>query len=396
MERRDTERSLKEEIVELISLQQEGGYWDYKKQWHQNKTDLLHDIICMANNLHNRDAYIIIGVDEETNCSIVDTRNDPNRRNTQNIVDFLKDKKFARGIRPIVHVEQIVLRRGQIDVIVIENSHNTPFFLIGPSNGIRANHIYTRVMDTNTPVDLSADINHVEYLWRKRFHLDETPLERFCYHLADPSEWDSIDDLDMAYYYRRAPEFTIACERDEDRTGYEYYSFGQMNSSFSWWRITLKYYQTAIKQFLGLTLDGGRIFVVAPCRAYELNHIGASAVAYYVHNDLRSRLLEFFHQKETADEFSYSIFLKAIIVFESENERNSFFDYINRNPIPYRELLAHVDDKELPCFPEIRGMNMDEYKKDYRDALVLQKLLIEYRVAQARAVLSEGENHANP
>lgn len=107
-------------------------------------------------------------------------------------------------------------------------------------------------------------------------------------------------------------------------------------------------------------------------------------------------MLEFFHQKETADEFSYSIFLKAIIVFESENERNSFFDYINRNPIPYRELLAHVDDKELPCFPEIRGMNMDEYKKDYRDALVLQKLLIEYRVAQARAVLSEGENHANP
>ena len=111
MRRTGSEKIFEEEILKLIFLRQEGGYWDFKKQWYENNGDLLHDIICMANNLHNRDAYIIIGVDEEMDCSIVNTQNDPNRRNTQNIVDFLKDKKFAGGIRPIVHVEQIVLRR---------------------------------------------------------------------------------------------------------------------------------------------------------------------------------------------------------------------------------------------------------------------------------------------
>jgi hypothetical protein len=58
-----------EEILELINLGQEGGYWDFKKEWYKpdnkGKQDLLHDIICMANNLENRDAYLIIGVDEE-------------------------------------------------------------------------------------------------------------------------------------------------------------------------------------------------------------------------------------------------------------------------------------------------------------------------------------------
>lgn len=58
---------LKQEIIELINLKQEGPYWDFKREWYskEKKQDLLHDIISMSNNLSNRDAYIIIGVDEE-------------------------------------------------------------------------------------------------------------------------------------------------------------------------------------------------------------------------------------------------------------------------------------------------------------------------------------------
>ena len=29
--------------------------------------------------------------------------------------------------------------------------------------------LYTRIGDTNTDIDKSADINHIEYLWKKRF-----------------------------------------------------------------------------------------------------------------------------------------------------------------------------------------------------------------------------------
>lgn len=49
---------LKEIIVNLRLLKQEGGYWDFKRQWYDkdHRRDMLHDIICMANNIENRDA----------------------------------------------------------------------------------------------------------------------------------------------------------------------------------------------------------------------------------------------------------------------------------------------------------------------------------------------------
>ena len=103
--------TLKSTILKLISLRQEGSYWDFKKEWHSNKADLLHDIICMSNNLSNKDAYIIIGVDESDNFSINDVSSDVNRRKTQDLVSFLRDKKFAGGIRPTVYVESLLIKQ---------------------------------------------------------------------------------------------------------------------------------------------------------------------------------------------------------------------------------------------------------------------------------------------
>ena len=84
--------SLDAEIKKLILLRQEGEYWDFKKEWHINKADLLHDIICMANNPSPHDEFIVIGINEETHFSVYDVVNDPNRRKTQDMVTFLRDK----------------------------------------------------------------------------------------------------------------------------------------------------------------------------------------------------------------------------------------------------------------------------------------------------------------
>ena len=180
---------LVEIIRKLISLKQEGAYWDFKRQWYSKdkKVDLLHDIICMANNLENRDAYIIIGVDEENDYSLVDVKLDVNRKNTQKMVDFLRDKKFAGGVRPVVYVQEVKLFETDIDVIVIKNSYETPFYLTESFQGVMANNIYTRVMDSNTPKTKSADIFYIEYLWKKRFRLITTPLERMKYYLTQTS-----------------------------------------------------------------------------------------------------------------------------------------------------------------------------------------------------------------
>lgn len=386
--------SLNEEVTNLIRLRQEGSFWDFKKQWYTNKSDMLHDIICMSNNLSNRTAYIIIGIDEQQDYSIVDVSCDPNRKNTQKLVDFLKDKKFAGGIRPVVHVESLHYSNGVIDTIVIENSSNTPFYLTVQYGGVRASSIYTRVMDTNTPIDKSADINHIEQLWRKRFHLDDTPIEKFRYYLRSPDDWNMIQDNNMGHFYKYSPEYTITCEKDESADGYEYYIFGQVNTNPSWWLITLRYHQTAIEQFQGIALDGGRSFVIAPRRAYDLLNTDVSSFGFYIQNDLRCRLLEFYHRKETSEEYSYRGYMRAIVVFRSEHEYKSFLNYVQTHMEEYHEIYKRRGDTGLPHFPNLSGYDMEHLKKDYKDALVMCDMLNEFR-ATGQTMITEESTHAN-
>ena len=54
---------------------------------------MLHDIIFMAD---NRDAFMIIGVEEEDKYNIKDVRKDKGRSNTQNVVDSLKLKNYNK------------------------------------------------------------------------------------------------------------------------------------------------------------------------------------------------------------------------------------------------------------------------------------------------------------
>ena len=54
---------------------------------------MLHDIIFMAD---NRDAFMIIGVEEEDKYNIKDVRKDKGRINTQNVVDSLKLKNYNK------------------------------------------------------------------------------------------------------------------------------------------------------------------------------------------------------------------------------------------------------------------------------------------------------------
>lgn len=383
MEYEESDRSLKKEVQRLISLHQEGGYWDFKREWHEKKSALLLDIICMANNLHNRNAYIIIGVDEENEYRLVNVQNDPNRKSTQKIVDFLKDKKFAGGIRPLVHVEQVSLHRGDIDVIVIENSHNTPFYLTEQFEGVRANHIYTRVMDTNTPIDKSADINNVEYLWQKRFYLNETPLERVTYYLQQPIDWaNSPIEYDLCKFYKYSPEFIIREELDETRTGYEFYLFGQMDNRPRWYTVTLYYHQTALEQFTGAALDGGRCFVITP----DISGVSFTSYSswdvsflYYIKDSLKHILLRFYYNNESSDYYyAFRRFSECFLLFNSESERLRFEAYIKQNENRYRELYSEQGDTGLPFFPDLEAYIMEEFKKDYRNALVLRKMLAEF------------------
>lgn len=85
---------------------------------------------------------IIIGIDEENDFTITGVEEDNNRRNAQNLVDFLKDKKFAGDMRSIVCVETIEMDDKLIDVIKVCNSLNTLFYLKERFQQLNPNNIY--------------------------------------------------------------------------------------------------------------------------------------------------------------------------------------------------------------------------------------------------------------
>lgn len=80
------------------------------------------------------------------------------------MVDFLREKHFASGVRPIVSVKNISFGKNEIDVIVIHNSNTIPFYLTDHYQSVMANNIYTRVMDSKTPKNKSADLSQIETL----------------------------------------------------------------------------------------------------------------------------------------------------------------------------------------------------------------------------------------
>lgn len=244
-------------------LRREGDYWDFKEKHHFNKANLLHDIICMANNRADRDAYIIFGVSD--NYEIKGVEEQENRKTQQNLIDFLKTKKFSGGIRPSVELKTLFLQDIQIDVLIAKNSTDTPFYLTEDYSDqgriVRANYIYTRVGDSNTDINKSADINHVEYLWKKRFLINRPPLERIKNKLRIKREWKREEGF---FYNIFNPEYTVTLENDEDSTHPEFYSYVMTNHSTSYGIVDIKCFGTKMFGQQYAVLDSGRYVTTIP------------------------------------------------------------------------------------------------------------------------------------
>lgn len=121
------EKNLISTIVELISTQREDEWWDFKREHHHDKAELVHDILCMANNRSRNDSYIIFGIDND--FSVVGVENDSHRRNQQGITDILRNIAFAGGVRPRIEIQTVTIKNHEIDILAIKDSHNVPYYL---------------------------------------------------------------------------------------------------------------------------------------------------------------------------------------------------------------------------------------------------------------------------
>lgn len=373
-----------EEIKKLIDLKQEGSYWDFKKQWYDNskKSDLLHDILCMSNNLENKDGLIIIGIDEENDYDVVDVSDDKNRKNTQKLVDFLKGKNFAGDIRPTVNVETYNIDGKYIDVIVIKNDNHTPYYLKDSFNDLQSNNIYTRIQDTNTPKNSSADIDKVEFLWKKRFGLLTTPMEKLELFITHPEDWSNSPYGECQKFHKLYPEYTISYDLPEDgRNGYEFYLFSQYDPTPHWRDIIIKYHQTILLDIGGASLDGGRYFT--PCPSLDILNLnqGFGSDVYFKYMDKDSflyKLNEFFYMHEFTDgaRISRENLFSVVLLFENKDERIEFKKYAERNWNKRDEYMKQILSKQIE---DIEGYKKGVFKEKYDNALILKAMLDEFR-----------------
>jgi hypothetical protein len=339
-------------ILDLVDRHYEGSYWDFKKMWDDNKVSLLHDIICMANNLEDRDAYLIFGVDEENDFKIVDASLDKNRKNTNELITFLRDKKFQGGIRPTVSVKNIAIsEKRSIDVVEIKNTRNTPYILtedfIDDSTKktkiLRANSIYTRVGDTNTPIDKTADLDKIEYLWKKRFAIDQTAMQRLEKYLIDPNDWE-YDDEESVFYNKIFPEFTVnisrtyydECEYYRYRGHSEFYCklFPDSNG-YHWESIEAKYHQTIIYKWIAAYLDGGNHLIAIPksvsiTREDDYGIGNMFRLFYYDTSNIIGKLNRLFLSLYPGEHAYHKNgpLGNSVLVFNGEKEKNVFCEYI--------------------------------------------------------------------
>ena len=340
---------LKNLIEELIAANREDDWWDFKQCHHQNKADLLHDIICLANNRADRDAYLIFGVEDKT-YNLLGVENDANRRIQQGMVDFLRSKSFAGQVRPRVEVRTISINDHELDVFIVKNSTDVPYYITKDYNDgqkrIRANYIYTRVQDNNTPIDTCADINHVEYLWKKRFGLITTPLEQLKVLLKKPDDW--IEE-ESRYYHKMFPQFTIEIENDDDDSGRcrMFYHHVQMNNRFSYGTIKLFHYTTQLFSCQCTGLDEDRM--TAPCPDSIFIHSlrrpdDMIGIYYYAADSIKYLLLRFLERKIGEGngheaQIATNRLLSVVLIFDSDNSAEQFKKYINDNLSVFKEVV---------------------------------------------------------
>jgi hypothetical protein len=337
---------LESEVEILIASKREGDYWDFKEKYQTKKADLLHDIICMANNRADKDGYIIFGVSDSYEVKGIE--NDENRKNQQNIIDFLKGKKFSGGIRPTIELLTLPIEGKQVDVLIVKNSTDTPYFITedyeDQKRRVRANYIYTRIGDTNTDIDKSADINHIEYLWRKRFLLNRPPLEQIKQKLRIKNEWVREEDF---FYNNYNPEFTVFLEYDDEIGHPEFYSYLMTNQSTSYGILKIKCFGTKLYSRQFVILDGGRYITVVP----EWGFIGEShsihetySYKYFVKGSLDFILHKFLLSENHEAIWARDRLYLGIVIYNSEIERELFEEYLQSNLPLLNELIETEKD----------------------------------------------------
>lgn len=346
-------------LKQLIEQGCENEYLDFKLQFHGNKAELLHDILCLANNTQFQDAYLLFGIND--NGQIVGVENHQNRLNSANIHDFLNGNraKFFNNVAPDITVFTFQYSGHEIDVLQIKSTFNLPYFLIEPyhedNKTVRSGHVYSRTGDRNTPIDQYASPSQVETLWKKRFFLLEKPYEKFLKYLDDLSNWKLDKQRNrgfVRYYYEPEPSFivedSIDYEDDELLPTYQAQPYGVTSIFRGSYRCIAN--NVVVESGDLYFIDDGK-GVFPETEYHTFKNCPSSwfvlSMDYYLMDSSKYKLLSLFNDKENGRlSYGLQLFYNQTLFFSSEIEKDEFIFEVNKNIhhiIAIVEKLSNID-----------------------------------------------------
>ncbi|MCK0150394.1 ATP-binding protein [Marivita sp. S6314] len=214
------------DVIELITRSTETAWFDLKGDYYSpdKKSDMLHDILSMANTITPNPRLIVCGVTDDRNiCGI----SKPFYEN-----NFWTDIRSFPTNHPLpVEVETFeTCDDGDAKLLVIIkilDSQQKPFFLTRDfeKNGkiIRAGVVYGRSQSNNTPRTGTLADAEVMELWKVRFGLHLSPANRVLKLVQDVDRWINTTDPTSSErslsYHADFPEFTLEMSLN-DRSRY--------------------------------------------------------------------------------------------------------------------------------------------------------------------------------
>lgn len=344
--------------MELLHLGVEGEYWDFKekpyffegqsdKDKNKKKGDLLHDIICMANNLSNRDAFIIMGIQDQP-IKITGAKQFSNKWTQESYQDFLQNLTWAGDMIPIVEFRTI--HNGELDVLIIKKSNRVPFYITKKCNKVRENQIYVRKGSKNTAIDSQAEIGDIEKLFEFRFGLTPYPKERVINYISDYGHWIEMkeDYETRSWYYEKFPEYTIELSRDPDNETLASpdYAYVQMNCKSSWQILRVKYHQTTLMEYTAHYVDETRGVVVAPrFSSIKIREdetlVSTKQYCYYFQECPEIKLMFLLQDLLRQGTLVLANHLALIPIYKNDEEKSKVENIINKNNEDFNFKMEH-------------------------------------------------------
>ena len=363
------EKFCKEKIIDLINNKKESEICDFKREWYSNNEDLIKDIICFANTVHNEDCYLVLGVEDKYK-NIVGVENDSKRMSQAEVIDILQSLSFAEAV-PSVSVNSFVIEEHTIDVITIENLQKTPVYLTKKyGKSLFPANIYTRVGDRNTPSNETADPVTIENLWKKRFWLLDTYTDKYIRYLRNAEDWKRIEVADdyTEFYFIPDPEFKVRLVHDSEQKQ-SFFSSVCLNPEYynEYFQIFYKN-QLVHKELLG-SFDDFRFKALIPeLRVMCLNSGKEIVYAYLIFSEIKKSVELFVNTHyPSSSQFAKSDYAELISVFEKKEDIDLFDLFLKE----HEEALLQAFKNKIVC--------ADDYELNAKTSAAVRDLSLKFK-----------------